>query len=47
MKHGNGAGACFAAFGAGLLVAMICPTKLLLVLVAASLVLMGCSRAKR
>ncbi len=46
MRRKSGIGSCAAAFGAGLLVAMICPPKLMLVLAAAALVVMGCSRLK-
>ena len=35
-----------AAFGVGLLAATICPPQLMLVLVAAALVLVGCSKAR-
>ena len=36
-----------AAFGAGMLIAMVCPPKLMLVLAAAALVVMGCSKLKK
>lgn len=39
-------GLCFAAFGAGLLIATLCPAQLILVLVAAALVLLGVSLVK-
>ncbi|MBQ6706867.1 MAG: hypothetical protein IJN07_05120 [Clostridia bacterium] len=40
-------GAGCAAFGAGLLIATICPTKFVLVLVAIALIAAGCSCAKK
>ncbi len=46
MKHRAGSGLVFAAFGIGLLAAIICPPRIMLVLVAAALVVMGCARAK-
>ncbi|MDD3692353.1 MAG: hypothetical protein PHX02_00395 [Oscillospiraceae bacterium] len=46
MKRCNCAGWVFAAFGAGLLLAEILPAKLILVLAAAALVLMGFSLVK-
>ncbi|MBO5928431.1 MAG: hypothetical protein J6Q42_00240 [Clostridia bacterium] len=36
-------GGCFAAFGAGLLVAVICPVRFILIVAAISLVLTGIS----
>ena len=41
MRRGNNPGLYFAAFGAGLLTATLCPLKLMLVIAAAALVLMG------
>ena len=43
MRRCNSGGLCFAAFGAGLLVASLCPAQLILVLAAAALVLLGVS----
>lgn len=46
MKRGSGTGVLFAAFGAGLLTATLCPPKLMLIVVAAALVVMGCVRVE-
>lgn len=46
MKRRCGTGFLCAAFGVGLLAATICPPQLMLVLVAAALVVVGCSRAR-
>ncbi len=40
-------GSCCAAFGAGLLVATLCPSKLLLFILAAALVVLGCAFGRR
>ncbi len=36
-----------AAFGAGMLLSMVCPAKLMLILAAAALVVIGCSTLKK
>jgi len=46
VKRRCGTGFLCAAFGVGLLAATLCPPQLMLVLVAAALVILGCSRAK-
>lgn len=47
MRSNGKTGSCCAAFGAGLLIATICPTKFVLVLVAVALIVAGCSCAKK
>ncbi len=42
----RGSGVFFFAFGAGLLTATLCPPKVMLILAAIALVLMGCSYGK-
>lgn len=46
MKHKSCTGIYCAAFGVGLLAAIVCPPRLMLVLVAAALVVVGLSRCK-
>jgi len=47
MRHcGNCAGAAGVAFGAGILLAAVCPVQLMLILAAAALVAVGCLRIK-
>ena len=46
MKRRCGTGFLCAAFGVGLLAATVCPPQLMLVLVAAALVVVGCSKAR-
>lgn len=47
MKKHCHTGTTLAAFGAGLLTAMILPTKFVLTLVAIALIIAGCSCAKK
>ena len=47
MRCRNNPGLTFAAFGAGLLTATLCPLKLMLVIVAAALVLLGLALVRK
>ncbi len=47
MSKKCGIGTCCAAFGAGLLVATIFPSKFIMFILAAALVILGCACARR
>lgn len=47
MRNGNKSGVACAAFGAGLLTAIILPSKFVLVFVAVALIIVGCSCNKK